>query len=89
MVDENGDWLFIEGVFANRADRGRSLAIPIGRGEHLPDLPPSGIPAEVQASTIPGAVSIARDDLVPGKDPAHFAYVNTAVHRNLYRISVR
>ncbi len=27
--------------------------------------------------------------LVPGRDPAHFAYVNTTVHRNLYRISLQ
>lgn len=83
----NGDWLFVQDVFTNRADRGRSLAIPVGPGEHLPDLPPTGFAP--QASAIPGAVSVARDDLIPGKDPAHFAYVNTTVHRNLYRISLR
>jgi len=31
---------------------------------------------------------MARGERVPGKDPRHFAYVNTTVHRNLYRISL-
>jgi len=85
----NGDWLLILDVFANRGEGGHSLAIPVGPGEHLPDLPPAGFPAQAQASAVPGALLVARDDLIPGKDPAHFAYVKTTVHRNLYRISFR
>jgi Tol biopolymer transport system component/DNA-binding winged helix-turn-helix (wHTH) protein len=85
----NGDWLFVKGVFENPGESGRSLAIPVGLDEHLPDLPPAGIPVQRQASAIAGAVSVARDDLIPRKGPADFAYVKTAVHRNLYRISLR
>jgi hypothetical protein len=40
------------------------------------------------AGVVPGAQSIARAELVPGKDPAHFVYVNTTVNRNLFRISL-
>ncbi|HEX6546220.1 MAG TPA: winged helix-turn-helix domain-containing protein [Bryobacteraceae bacterium] len=85
----NGNWLFLLDTFPNRADGGHSLAIPVGPGEHLPELPPTGFAPQAQASAIPGAVSVPRDDLIPGKDPADFAYVKTAVHRNLYRISLR
>jgi hypothetical protein len=67
---------------------GRSLAIPVGPGETLPELPPGGIGPMAKADDIPGAQLIARGELVPGKDPAHFAYVNTTVHRNLYRVSL-
>lgn len=67
---------------------GRSLAIPVGPGETLPELPRGGIQPLAEASVIPGAQSISRGELVPGKDPAHFAYVNTTVRRNLYRISL-
>ena len=41
-----------------------------------------------EAAVVPGAQSIPRDDLVPGADLSHFAYVKTTVHRNLYRVSL-
>jgi hypothetical protein len=37
---------------------------------------------------VPGARSLNRAELVPSRDLSHYAYVNTAVHRNLYRISL-
>lgn len=67
---------------------GRSLAIPVGPGESLPELPPGGVAMLAAASTVAGAQSIARGALVPGKDPSHFVYVNTTVNRNLFRISL-
>jgi hypothetical protein len=72
----------------SRTSPGRSLAIPAGPGETLPDTPAKGIEPLAEAGIVPGAQSIARGDLIPGSDPAHFAYVNTTVHRNLYRISL-
>jgi hypothetical protein len=73
----------------SRSGPGRSLAIPAGDDENLLKLPPGGIEPLAQASVVPGAQSIPRGQLVPGKDPAHYAYVNTTVHRNLYRISLQ
>jgi DNA-binding winged helix-turn-helix (wHTH) protein/Tol biopolymer transport system component len=67
---------------------GRSLAIPVGLGEVLPALPPGGIAPDTTTSVVPGTQSIARGELVPGSDPAHFVYVNTTVNRNLFRISL-
>ena len=67
---------------------GRSLAIPLGPGESLPDLPPEGIAPLAEPSVVKGAQSVPRAYLVPGKDPEHYAFVNTTVHRNLYRISL-
>jgi DNA-binding winged helix-turn-helix (wHTH) protein/Tol biopolymer transport system component len=84
----NGNFLFVPVEGATRTSPGRSLAIPVGPGESLPQLPPQGIPPQANASIIPGAQSVARADLVPGRDPSHYAYVNTTVHRNLYRISL-
>ncbi len=84
----NGKFLVIPVEAPSRTGLGRSLAIPVGPGETLPDLPRGGIEPLAQASVMPGALTIARGELVPGKDPAHFAYVNTTVHRNLYRISL-
>jgi hypothetical protein len=84
----NGKWLFIPVEASSRTSPGRSLAIPVGPGENLPAFPPGGIRPLAEPSTVPGSRWVNRAELVPGEDPSHFAYVNTAVHRNLYRISL-
>ena len=83
----SGNLLFIPVEAASRTSPGRSLAIPLGPGESLPDLPPNGIEPMADASVVPGAQSVPRATLIPGRDLEHFAYVKTTVHRNLYRIS--
>jgi eukaryotic-like serine/threonine-protein kinase len=84
----NGKFLFIPVEPASRTSAGRSLAIPIGPGESLPKFPPGGIRPLADTSVMPGSRLVNRADLVPGRDLSHFAYVNTTVHRNLYRISL-
>jgi DNA-binding winged helix-turn-helix (wHTH) protein/Tol biopolymer transport system component len=83
-----GDFLFIPVEASSRTSPGRSLAIPVGPGESLPNLPPEGIEALAEASVVPGAQSFPRANFVPGKDLDHYAYVKTTEHRNLYRISL-
>ena len=83
-----GRFLVVPVEALSRTSPGRSLAIPVGYDENLPPLPHGGIEPLANASVVPGAQSIARGELVPGRDPAHFAYVNTTVHRNLFRISL-
>ena len=82
-----GEFLVIPMEAPSRTSPGRSLAIPVGPGETLPELPPEGLDL-AKAGVCRELQSIARGELIPGKDPAHFAYVNTTVHRNLYRISL-
>jgi DNA-binding winged helix-turn-helix (wHTH) protein/Tol biopolymer transport system component len=84
----NGNFLFVGVEAASRQSRGRSLAIPVGPGETLPDFPPNGIDPSSDAAAIRGVQVMERGELVPGNDVGHFAYVNTTVHRNLYRISL-
>ena len=84
----NGKFLFVQVEGASRMGPGRSLALPVGPGESLSNLPPGGIPLLAQPSVVKGSLSVPRENLVPGNDPGHFAYVNTTVHRNLYRISL-
>jgi hypothetical protein len=84
----NGKYLVIPVEPATRTSTGRSLAIPVGPNETLPDLPPGGLPPNTDQDIVKGALSIPRENLVPGKDPSHYAYINTTVHRNLYRISL-
>jgi hypothetical protein len=73
---------------SSRTSPGRSLAIPVGPGESLTNLPAGGIAPLARPIVIPGAKSIPRAALVQGKDPAHYVWVNTTVHRNLYQISL-
>ncbi len=84
----SGKFLFVPVESPSRANPGRSLAIPVGPQESLPEFPPGGIKPAAEASVIPGSQSVPRADLVPGKDPSHYVYVNTTVHRNLYRIAL-
>jgi DNA-binding winged helix-turn-helix (wHTH) protein/Tol biopolymer transport system component len=84
----NGNFLVIPIDEPSLTSPGRSLAIPVGPGETLPEFPHAGIEPLANPGVIPGAAWIPRSDLIPGRDPAHFAYVNTSVHRNLYRISL-
>jgi hypothetical protein len=84
----DGKFLFIPVEGASRTNPGRSLAIPLGRGENLPDFPADGIAPFAESNVVRGAISVSREEPVPGKDPEHYAWVNTTVHRNLYRISL-
>ena len=85
----NGRFLFIPVESSSRTGPGRSLAIPTGPGESLPDdFPLGGVAPGAEPGVVKGSQSVPRDFLVPGEDPEHYAYVNTTVHRNLYRISL-
>jgi DNA-binding winged helix-turn-helix (wHTH) protein/Tol biopolymer transport system component len=84
----NGKFLFVQVEQPSRTSPGRSLAIPVGPGESLPDLPRGGIAPQAEPNVVEGSQSVQRAYLVPGKDPDHYAFVNTTVHRNLYRISL-
>ena len=84
----NGKFLFVELEQPSRTSPGRTLAIPLDSDESPPVFPAPGIPPQADPSIIKGSQLILRSDLVPGNDPSHYAYVNTTVHRNLYRISL-
>jgi DNA-binding winged helix-turn-helix (wHTH) protein/Tol biopolymer transport system component len=84
----DGKFLFVPVEESSRTSAGRSLAIPLGVGESLPDLPTGGIAPLAEPSMVRGAESVGRGDLVPGSGPGQYAWVNTTVHLNLYRISL-
>jgi Tol biopolymer transport system component len=84
----NGKYLYITTDFSSQTAPERTVAIPVGPGERLPVLPPDGIATAADLNTIPGSQWVGRKDIIPGKDLTHFAYLKTAEHRNLYRISL-
>ena len=70
-----------------------SAMVPITPGRELPALPSSGLNSADDIAAIPGAYVVQRT--VATKDLAGFAsspnlstfaFIRTAVHRNLYRI---
>jgi DNA-binding winged helix-turn-helix (wHTH) protein/Tol biopolymer transport system component len=88
MWSTSGKFVFVQVKWSSRSSPGQSLAIPVGPGEDLSALPSEGVLPLAEPSSVKGSQSVPRDNLLPGKDPEHFAYVNTTVHRNLYRISL-
>lgn len=81
-----GKFLFVQLDQASTRSPGRILVIPVGSGESLPDLPREGLSPDAETNVVRGSQMIAHDNIAPGTDPEHFAFVNTTVHRNLYRI---
>jgi hypothetical protein len=84
----DGKFLFVPVEGPSRTDPGRSLAIPLGPGETLPVLPAGGIVPLAEPNVVRGAKSVARGELTPGNGLEHYAWVNTTIHQNLYRISL-
>jgi Tol biopolymer transport system component len=84
----DGRFLFVPVELASRTSAGRSLAIPVGAGEELPEFPAGGIALMANAGEISGAVSVGRAEFVPGRNPDEYVWVNTAAHLNLYRLSL-
>jgi len=84
----DGRFLYLAIESSTRTSAGETLAIPVGPRESIPNLPSTGVPWLAQAGIVKGSQLVPRDDVIPGKDPSHYAYANTTVHRNLYRISI-
>lgn len=82
----DGKFLFVSIVPGARNDPGRTLTIPLGPGEILPEASADGRALIEEPRVVPRSESIARAKVVAGKDREHYAWVNMTVHRNLYRI---
>lgn len=84
----DGKWLYIPVEHASGTNPGRSLAIPVGPGESLPDFPAGGLNLNAQPADMRGSQPVNRESLIPGPDPSHYAYLNSSVRRNIYRITL-
>ena len=85
----NGRFLFASVEEPSLSSPGRTLAIPVGPGEALPDFPASGIRPLSDPGVMPGARLVKRAEFIPGADPDTFVYVQNSVHRNLFRIALQ
>jgi serine/threonine protein kinase len=67
-----------------------TLALPLPAGTSLPPLPTAGLPAAARdRAGLPGATLIDHEGAAPGPDPSKYAFVRTALQRNLFRIPLR
>jgi serine/threonine protein kinase/Tol biopolymer transport system component len=67
-----------------------TYAIPLTPGRMLPPIPPGGIQSKEGVAALPGARLIAEQErMVPGPNPATYAYVKVSTQRNIYRIPVQ
>jgi DNA-binding winged helix-turn-helix (wHTH) protein/Tol biopolymer transport system component len=82
----NGKFIFASVEEPSLSSPGRTLAIPVGPGETLPQFPSSGIRPLSEANAIPGSISVKGAGLIPGEGPHRLAYIKTTAHRNLFRV---
>lgn len=84
----DGRWLLVPVADPSESGPGRTMLVPMGAGESLPELPIEGIGPETDASVVPGAEFIERGRIGPVRNVGEYAWVNASVHRNLYQVSL-
>jgi hypothetical protein len=66
-----------------------TYAIPLPARHMLPAIPAGGIQSKAGVAALPGAVLIAEQDrVIPGPNPAMYAFVKVSTQRNIYRLPV-
>ena len=84
----DGKFLFVTVEEPSLTGAGRSLAIPLGPRESLPDLPAEGFGRRTELGAVKGIEGVERGEMEPGRNPGQYAWVKTTMHRNLYRVSL-
>jgi hypothetical protein len=62
------------------------LAIPLHKGAMFPALKPFGLDSPADFKGASGVLQFERSGIAPGPDPETYAFTQTNVHRNLYRV---
>lgn len=84
----DGRTLYVSVEEASVSSPGRALAIPVGPHEALPAFPSLGLRPAAAPTDVVGAISVDRAERRAGRDRDSFAYVRSAVHHNLFRLSI-
>jgi dipeptidyl aminopeptidase/acylaminoacyl peptidase len=64
-----------------------TLAIPANAWQR-PDFPVGGLSAKMLPASLANSVLVDATEIVPGPNPSTYAYVETTIHQNLFRISL-
>ena len=67
-------------------ESGRTYALPVPRGQPLPQMPPTGFASLADIAAVPGARLIDAADPAPGPTSDVYAFSRETAQRNLYRI---
>jgi hypothetical protein len=73
---------------ARNGQPGERVTLPVPAGKSLPDLPASGIGSIEKGLALSGDLGVERSEFAPSPNPSVYAYVKTAMHRNLFRVPV-
>jgi hypothetical protein len=73
---------------AQDSQPGKRITLPVPAGKTLPDLPASGIGSIDKGLALPGDLGVEHTEFAPSPNPSVYAYVKTAMHRNLFRVPV-
>jgi Tol biopolymer transport system component len=85
----DGRYFYLSFVgMGNEIDIGKTFALSIPAGRHLPDLPASGVRSEKEAASLPGVTIIEHGNISPGRDPSVYAFTKVTAQRNLYRVPI-
>ncbi len=84
----DGSSLVVTTEFPSSNSPGRSLVIPIGRSESIPETPATDSGFLITPGAVVGTRWIPKSGLIPGRDLAHFAFVKKTVHKNLFRLTL-
>jgi len=83
----DGRYFYIETSPSSRENlAGRTVAIPISLAESLPPIPPAAVHNPAEWASVPGVALVQHDNIAPSPSPAAYAYIQSSVHANLYRI---
>lgn len=83
----DGTFFYVESL-ANASTNypGKTLAIPVPKGQFLPDFTASGIDLSANMIVPKAARLIERGSILLGSDPSTYVFVKTDMQRNLFRI---
>ena len=83
----DGAFFYVESLAnASTNYQGKTLAIPVPKGQFLPDFTDSGIDLSANKIVPKTARLIERGSILLGSDPSTYVFVKTDMQRNLFRI---
>jgi len=88
----DGRLMLVSGQYvSNQALNGTpvTVAVPVSFGHALPELPSGGIKSLQDYQKLPGARTIAKQNMLPGASPDQLFFYESTVLRNLYRVQLK
>jgi serine/threonine protein kinase len=86
----DGRYFYIEVTPSSRENpAGRTVAIPIPPGASLPSFSPAVVHNPAEWARVPGVKIIDHANIAPSSDRSTYAYIQSSVHANLFRIPLQ